>query len=356
VVLATLAVASFLAAAWPVAAASTSVSISPATTSVQPGDNFDLDVVINSDTASRGVQFGLTFDPAVVQVTKVTPGGYYQDWAKSHQATASIAIPFKPDNQKGKVSTGGIAILGGPPTDGPTGTGTVLTVSFTGQPGANGTAKIEFVDLQVSSTSAQNIPDVVVTGAVVGVGAAGAAAALQAPSPAVATIAPIPTATPGPNAYVIPPTGLVKAASPAAGGSASPSPARSLAKPASPAAGGKPSPSPASTPAKSNAKSTSPTAAPPRAPSPTALAAAQSTDPAPATSPTAAPGAAAATTPAAAAAAIPAQSPVPTPVPAVAPRGSPGLVIPWEVLGAFGGGVVTTGLVLLALRQAEGGS
>jgi hypothetical protein len=45
---------------------------------------------------------------------------------------------------------------------------------------------------------------------------------------------------------------------------------------------------------------------------------------------------------------------VPTPLPAVAPRGSPGLIIPWEVVGAFGGGIVVTGLVLLAMRQAGG--
>jgi hypothetical protein len=333
-----LSLARFLLVAGPAAAASTSVSLAPATKSVQPGDNIDLDVVINSDTASRGIQFGLTFDPAVVQVSKVTLGGFYRDWAKSNKATAGIVIPFRPDNQKGRLVDGGIVILGGAATDGPTGNGTALTVSFTAKPGANGTAKIEFVDLQVSSTTAQNIPGVVVTGAVVGVGAAGAAGALQAPSSAVATQAPIASATPGPNAYVIPRTGVVSAESPAAGGSASPAPTRSPVKAASPAAGGGGAPSPTGSPAPP------PIRAPPAPAGAVTPPADPPVTPAPAT---AAPAGAAATT------APPAA--FPTAVPAVAPRGSPGLIIPWEIIGAFGGGAVVTGLVLLALRQAEGG-
>ena len=103
-------------------AATTSVTLQPQAYVANPGDHFNVDVVLTSDVPTRGVQFGLRFDPTVVQIDKVADGTYYQSWAQSNGAQASTVVAFKPDNTAGTVSVGGIAVLGGA-GGGPTGAG-----------------------------------------------------------------------------------------------------------------------------------------------------------------------------------------------------------------------------------------
>jgi hypothetical protein len=105
-------------------ASSTSVTFQPPTVSVNPGESFKLDVVVTSDTSARALQFGLRYDPSVVQIDKVTDGTYFQTWARGIGAQAITAVPFRPDNANGTLSVGGISILGGPAgSTGPTGSG-----------------------------------------------------------------------------------------------------------------------------------------------------------------------------------------------------------------------------------------
>jgi hypothetical protein len=281
----------------PASAATVSVTIDPPTTSVTPGQSFDLAIKLASDTQTRGVQFGMTFDPSLLEVSKLTTGPYYSDWAKANQATANEAIPFRPDNANGRVTPGVIAIFGGTAKAGPSGPGTLLTVTFNAKAGADGSTPVTIDNFVISDTNAQTIHGAKVINGTVAVGQAAAAAT----SPTVAA-----------------------AASPSAAVAQAPSPAaQSTVKPA---------PAASATPA--------PAAAPP-----------VTATPAPAQSPTSASAATAATlspTPAG-----PVGPGIPTVIPVVAPAGSPGIIIPWEAVGGFGGGIIAAAAVLYALRRSE---
>src|SRR5262245_13475145 len=55
----------------------TSLVVSPSTPTVNPGDSFQVNIVINTDTPTRGLQLGMTYDPKLVQVDQVLPGPFY---------------------------------------------------------------------------------------------------------------------------------------------------------------------------------------------------------------------------------------------------------------------------------------
>jgi hypothetical protein len=341
-------VAGCLSEATPTAAASTSVSISPAAQQVQPGDTFNVDVTINTDTPTRGAQFSLTFDPALLQMTKATVGGFYQDWAKSNQAAANIVVPFKPDNQKGTTTVGAVIIIGGqagPNDQGPTGTGPMVTVSFTAKSGTSGPAKIEFGNVQISGPNSTTISNVTVTGGTIGVGVD--VSQLAQPTPE--TLA-SPTALPTSQGAT--PIGLEAQKLGIAGGS-TPQATAPTAGPTQPAAQ-TPTPQPAAqTPTAQTPAAQSAPAQTPTAPStPTLVPAAQSRPAQPPAAASTALGLPSASPPVAPA--PQSATSVPTPLPAVPPRGSPGLVIPWELVGGFGGGIIATGIVLFALRRDGG--
>jgi hypothetical protein len=283
----------------PASAATVSVSVNPPTVTAQPGQSFDVTITIASDVQTRGVQFGLDYDPSVVQVSKLTVGDYYQNWAKSNQASATEAIPFRVDNTDGKVVPGAIVILGGTPKAGVSGSGTLLTLSCTAQSGASGSTTMNINSLVLSDTNATTIHGVKITGATVAIGVT------AVPSPAAAAAPPTPQPA---SSSAAPKSSPVAAANPAA------------ARPLPPAA----SPTVAASPAGQTQALTA-TPIPP------------ATTTAPTSTPTTAavgPG-------------------IPTAVPVIVPSGSPGMLIPWEAVGGFGGGVVATAAVMYALRRPD---
>lgn len=157
----------------PVSAAArgTSLVITPPTRSVSPGESFQVDIVINTDAPTRGVQFGMTYDPRLIQIDQVVPGPFYQAWSDAHDGQGAAVLPFQAQNGTGKLSVGAIVLLGGP-VDGPTGSGTVLSLHMTARSGATGRSPLLLTDVIVSSPQAESIPDVTWTGSVVGVGLA----------------------------------------------------------------------------------------------------------------------------------------------------------------------------------------
>src|ERR1700738_4078083 len=112
-----------------VSAAGTNLVINPSSASVNPGDSFQVDVVLTTDTPTRGVQFGLMYDARLVQIEQVTPGLFYSRWSDANGGQGAAVMPFQPHNEAGRLSTGAIALLGGP-VDGPTGSGTVLSLQM----------------------------------------------------------------------------------------------------------------------------------------------------------------------------------------------------------------------------------
>ena len=149
----------------------TSLVVSPSTRSVNPGESFQVDIVINTDAPTRGLQLGMTYDPRLVQVDRVEPGPFYQAWSDAHGGQGAALLPFQPENGNGRLNVGAIVLLGGP-VDGPTGGGTVLSLKMSARQGAQGRTSLLLTDVVVSSPQAETIPDVTWTGGVMGVGIA----------------------------------------------------------------------------------------------------------------------------------------------------------------------------------------
>ena len=69
--------AGLLRAVAPAGAASATLSVSPATQTVNPGASFSIAVVQNADVVTIGAQTNLTFDPSLLQVVSVDKGAAY---------------------------------------------------------------------------------------------------------------------------------------------------------------------------------------------------------------------------------------------------------------------------------------
>jgi hypothetical protein len=147
----------------------TAVSVSPASQSVANGATFTVDLAVDTDTASRGWQTNVDFDATKMQCTGVTEGGFLKDWATAHSGSTIAAPGLAIDNVNGHVTSLGYAILGGD-AGGPSGAGTLCTLSFTASTSVNDFAGITPSGVVVSDANAVEIPGVVVTGGSVLIG------------------------------------------------------------------------------------------------------------------------------------------------------------------------------------------
>jgi hypothetical protein len=136
----------------------TSVSISMADRKVKQDESFTVEVRIETDTASRGAQCVLSFDPALMKCDSVVEGDFLKHWATANGAS-TMMIPQSPtmDNSQGRVPMIGIAIFGGGER-GPKGSGVLLTYHFTAL--ADGTAEPTLSDVVVIDVSGNAIPEV----------------------------------------------------------------------------------------------------------------------------------------------------------------------------------------------------
>jgi hypothetical protein len=354
----------------------------------------------------------LKFDPSLVQIDRVSNGSFYANWANAKGGSMANPVPFRPNNERGEVPPGAVIVLGGPPQDGATGSGTVLSLQMVARAGVAGRGAIDFSTGVVSSAGAQTIPNVMATGGLVfvGVDSDGSAPktgplvdAIGAP-PADITFKPPDVNTRGrptdpPARPVVPtldPAALAGAVSRPAEVAQEAEP---TAAPTAPPTGARPAAAPTPTPVPVPAPAAAPTAAPPPAPvteptqparqtaanaEPTIAAGTQTPDQASgtptavvnapqvnllatmavlataqaATPPTATPAPAAPPTALALRPLAPG-SPAPRPqaaAPVVRPTASAGLFIPWEVLAGIGGGLISAGLVLYAFRRPSVGS
>lgn len=275
----------------------------------KPGDRLTVNVVLHSDTPTRAVQFGLTFDPSVVQVDNVIDGSYYRNWANGNDATAMTVVPFKPDNTRGTVSIGAMVILGGPVDGGPVGLGTLVTLQLTARSGAQGASELKFTSVVVTDAFAKVIPAVELTGAKIGVGVD--AATLGTPDNTQTSLGqsaqPAATTQQARTQQTQVPQAQVRQAQ--AQQAAVPTQQAQVQVPQAQV---------------SQARTRQAQTLPTQVPRPTATGAV-----------------------------------VPTPRPLSAaqqiqkPRGSAGIVIPWELLAGVGGGLLSFGIVLYALRRRD---
>jgi hypothetical protein len=136
----------------------TSVSVSMADREVKQDESFTLEVRIETDTACRGMQCALTFDPALMKCDSVVEGGFFKDWATANGAS-TVMIPQSPtiDNNQGHVPMIGIAVMGGG-GGGAKGSGVLFTYHFTALD--DGTASPTLSDVVVIDASGEAIAEV----------------------------------------------------------------------------------------------------------------------------------------------------------------------------------------------------
>ena len=89
-----------------------SVTVYPASSDVNIGDTLTFDVLIDTEVLSRGAQCTLTFNPDVITCTGITEGNFYKDWAVANGCTTVLVPEPVIDNENGRISDIGIAILG----------------------------------------------------------------------------------------------------------------------------------------------------------------------------------------------------------------------------------------------------
>jgi hypothetical protein len=134
------------------------VGFSPSTTTVDVGDTFSLQVVIDCIEQTRGSQATLSFDADKLRCDSVTAGTYYASWAAANGATHfPIGFPPTIDNDAGTVSNVGLMLIGG--TGGPTGAGVLATCNFTAL--APGEASVAFPTCAAADTSGSSLPTAV---------------------------------------------------------------------------------------------------------------------------------------------------------------------------------------------------
>lgn len=355
----------------PVLAADSAIGFAPDAVAVGPGDTFSVDVVVNLAQEIRGLQFGMKFDPSVVQVSSVTEGPYLKDWARAHQAQSAMAIPFQVDNSRGEVSIGGLLLLGGDSNGGPAGPGVVATVKGIVRPDASASSALTLTAVKFASTlpDASAVPNIAVIAGGVAVGGAPMPAADPsggvAPPPSGAavqsegsTVVP-PASDSGPDGFVDTTASTSTEAADAASALSGP-----VWHDVFMQADGTELPPivvPTSAPVfSSDVNRESATVA--AAATATALSRAvvavtppalqQPQSPSGALNPTPRPA------PATPATAQPdRRAPTPTPIPrtansALRPVGSSGVFLPWELIAGVGGGVVAAGLILVGFRRA----
>jgi len=94
-----------------------------------PGEEFDVKLMINTTAATRAMQFNIAFDPAILRCESISEGTFYRDWAAANGASTLVLPTPSCDNDLGLVTMMGITILGG--QSGPSGEGVVADIRFT---------------------------------------------------------------------------------------------------------------------------------------------------------------------------------------------------------------------------------
>lgn len=146
-------------------AAGSSVSVSPRTTTVSPGDAFTVDIIVYpDDNEVYGAQCKLYFDGALLKATNQTEGTFL-----SHDGADTIAILNSIDNTAGTIEYGETRIGDPATTGGVIDSGVLTSITFE----AIGSGRCDLrPDVVLADSSAHQI-DAVINGATCDVEGAG---------------------------------------------------------------------------------------------------------------------------------------------------------------------------------------
>jgi hypothetical protein len=139
--------------ATPAAAAGTAtLSFNPSSTTVGVGASFSVPVQINmAGGNTNGVQFGVIYNPAVLNLTGATDGTFFSSYAAGIPGCSVFNQPWFPGTT-GVSAVGADSLLGAACGAGPTGTGTMATFNFTALAGVNAVTQITFTALSPTGT------------------------------------------------------------------------------------------------------------------------------------------------------------------------------------------------------------
>jgi hypothetical protein len=136
------------------------LSISVSSSTVNPGDTFTVNVLVNTAVPSLGAQCALSFDASAMQCTGVTEGNFYSDWAASKNLT-TVMMPTQPaiDNVNGTVEGTGITIMGnqGNNLSGAQGQGVLFSYQMTANSGVNKNTIFTLSDILITDKNADPI-------------------------------------------------------------------------------------------------------------------------------------------------------------------------------------------------------
>ncbi|HCS78113.1 TPA: hypothetical protein DIV55_00015 [Patescibacteria group bacterium] len=220
------------------------VSIAPADQTVAQGQEVSIAVTLQNNTEEvGGFEFGLLYDPALLQITDWSVGALLG-------STGNTVIPLENiDNVNGAAAFGGLEFGINP---GPTGDGTLAIITFATI--GTGSSTFGLNSVVITTPSASEIANEITDGSVT------ITEASPSPTPA---ISPSPTATPDPTPDATP------SPTPTPSPSVSPTPTPSASP--SPSATPDPTPTPSATPVATPDPSPSPSATPAPTDGPTAL-------------------------------------------------------------------------------------
>lgn len=121
------------------------LTVDPLTSTINVGEAITVDIVLSDVTDLYGIQLGLSFDPAVVNVVgeSVTPGDCPQP---------DFVVENFAENVTGTINYAAIQLNPTPPCDG----GVVAKIAFQGV--AEGQSDIHFVEWLLSDTDGQPLP------------------------------------------------------------------------------------------------------------------------------------------------------------------------------------------------------
>jgi hypothetical protein len=164
---------SFVISTGTVAAAGTSVSISPDTQTVSPGSSFTVDIAIDTDQTTRATRFDVAFDPSLVELNSISEGTFYSDWIAANGAVGDSTYLANGiiDNTAGTLTSCGVTLLS-TATGGASGTGTVITLNMTAKTSVSGTSALALTS-KVWDETVTLIPGVTANNGQVILGSAG---------------------------------------------------------------------------------------------------------------------------------------------------------------------------------------
>ncbi|MBN1368447.1 MAG: hypothetical protein JW967_11035 [Dehalococcoidales bacterium] len=137
---------------------------------INPGDEFTIDIIVNTNQIIRGAQVNLQFDPAVFQYDGIEEGDFFKSYSDSKGLQTILMKPDKDtlNENPGNLSGMGIALMGYTPEEenqqaeigGATGSGVLLSCKMTAKSGINEITTVLFLSKPILSVYDKAIKDV----------------------------------------------------------------------------------------------------------------------------------------------------------------------------------------------------